>query len=359
MSQSIPKGRGAQSQPPNRFEPIHREADWEHLEQGNEDPDETRSVRTQFFRDQSRSIVTENDSPDIGFRYSLNPYRGCEHGCPYCYARPTHEYLGLSAGLDFETTVFVKEQAPQLLREWLSKKSWQPEPICFSGVTDCYQPAERQFRLTRGCLEVALEARQPIMIVTKNRLVTRDLDLLAEMAARRIVQIAVSITTLDVALARSMEPRTSSPDARLSALSQLNEAGVPTRVMVAPVIPGLNDSEIPQILKAAKTAGALTASYVLLRLPLSVRPVFLEWLESRQPEQSERVQSRIRATRGGKWNQSQFGQRMRGIGPMAEQIRQAFEVFAHKHGLDGPLPPMDTTQFRPPRSNDGQLRLFD
>lgn len=351
------KGRSAAGDPPNRFLTIRVEADPDAQLDVDEESSGQR-IPTQFFPDHSRSIVTENDSPDVPFRYSVNPYRGCEHGCSYCYARPTHEYLGLGAGLDFESKIFVKERAPELLACWLARDGWQPEMICFSGITDCYQPAERTFELTRRCLEVAAEARQPIGIITKNRLVTRDLDLLLPMAEQSLVHVSISITTLDEQLARRMEPRTSRPTARLEAIRKLTRAGVPTRVMVAPVIPGLNDSEIPQILKAASEAGAGAAGHVLLRLSGSVRPVFLDWLSRNEPTRASRVESAIRQTRGGKLNDTQFGRRMRGTGPRAEQIDHTFATFAKRYGLDRPLSPFDFSQFRPPRTADGQLRLF-
>ena len=355
------KGRGSPFDPPNRFLAFQHEPDHEHDPPAAalaDEPDEQHGIRTQFLLDRSESIVTENDSPDVPFRFSLNPYRGCEHGCSYCYARPSHEYLGLSAGLDFESKIFVKQRAADLFRQWLARDNWQPEMICFSGITDCYQPAERRFRLTRGCLEVALEARQPVGIITKNRLVTRDLDLLTEMAQLNVVHVSISVTTLDEPLARRMEPRTSSPAARLRAIHDLTTAGVPTRVMVAPVIPGLNDSEIPQILKSAKEAGAQSAGHVLLRLSGSVRPVFLDWLSRSEPTRAARVESAIRQTRAGKLNDTQFGRRMSGTGPRAEQIDQTFKTFARRYGLDGHLSPFDFSQFRPPRIEGEQLRLF-
>jgi DNA repair photolyase len=366
MLPQSPKGRGSPIDPPNRFLAFQHEPDHEHdpLPGGggpgmlNDEPDEPHGPHTEFIPDRSESIVSENDSPDVPFRYSLNPYRGCEHGCAYCYARPSHEYLGLSAGLDFESKIFVKERAAELFRQWLARDAWQPEMICFSGITDCYQPAERRFRLTRGCLKVALEARQPVGIITKNRLVTRDLDLLVEMARLNVVHVSISITTLDEALARRMEPRTSSPTARLRAIAELTAAGIPTRVMVAPIIPGLNDSEIPQILKAAKAAGAQSAGHVLLRLSGSVRPVFLEWLQRSEPTLATRVESAIRQTRAGKLNDTQFGRRMNGTGPRADQIHQTFETFTRRYGLDGHLTPFDCSNFRPPRIEGGQMRLF-
>jgi DNA repair photolyase len=266
--------------------------------------------------------------------------------------------LGFNAGLDFETKIVVKRDAPQLFREFLAKKSWKPEPITFSGVTDCYQPAEREFRLTRQCLEVALECRQPVSIITKNALVLRDLDLLQQLAAGQLVHVFLSITSLDAKLARDMEPRTSIPSARLRAVQMLTEAGVPVGVMTAPIIPGLNDSEIPQLLEAAKAAGAITANYVLLRLPLTVEPVFREWLERTQPLQAERVLHRIRSARAGKMNDSSWGQRQVGTGPIAAHVRSLFQVFRSKHGLDGQLPAFNCDHFQPPQERSGQMRLF-
>jgi len=263
----IPKGRGAPINPPPRFEPTHQEADWDQVEYDEEFLAAQSRPRTEYLPDASQSIVSENDSPDIPFRYSLNPYRGCSHGCSYCYARPTHEYLGLSAGLDFETRIFVKHDAARLFRQFLSRPPWKPEPIVLSGVTDPYQPAEREFRITRQCLEVALQSRQPLDIITKNALILRDLDLLRDMADHQVVRVMLSLTTLDADLARAMEPRTSTPAARLAAIRTLAATGVPVQVMVAPVIPGLNDAEIPSLLAAAADAGARTAAYVLLRWP--------------------------------------------------------------------------------------------
>jgi DNA repair photolyase len=353
-----PKGRGSHIAPPNRFEAVHREPDYEQLEFDEEFLQGLQRPPTQFHPDTSKTIVTENNSPDIPFRYSLNPYRGCEHGCAYCYARPTHEYLGLNAGLDFETRIFVKHQAPELFRDFLARPRWTPEVITMSGVTDCYQPAEQRFRLTRGCLEVALQAGQPMAVITKNALVTRDLDILEPMARQGLVHVFLSITTLDAELARTLEPRTSSPSARLRALRLLADAGVPAGVMVAPVIPGLNAAEIPAILQAARKAGARSAGYVMLRLPLTVAPVFLEWLERTQELQKAKVESLIRSVRDGQLNASQWGQRMRGTGEIAGQIEQLFQVFAQKHGLHHRLPPHDVSHFQPPRPTSGQLRLF-
>lgn len=358
MDASVPHhGRGAQVQPANRYLSTQMVPDLEQVEGDEDYLAELDRPPTEYFPDLSQTIISENDSPDISFRYSLNPYRGCLHGCSYCYARPTHEYFGLSAGLDFETKVFVKHRAPELFREWLARPKWQPEEIVFSGVTDCYQPAERKFCLTRGCLEVAAECRQPIGIVTKNALVTRDIDLLAQLAAHDAVRVAVSITTLDEKLARVMEPRTSTPTARLRAIAALSAAGVPVMVMVAPVIPGLNDHETPAILSAARDAGATAAGYTLLRLPLAVKDVFLDWLTCHYPDRASKVESFIRSTRGGKVNESNFGQRMRGTGVMAEQIKQTFELFARKRGY-AKAPPLNAAAFRPPRPMTGQLELF-
>lgn len=349
---------GSNLDPPNRFQVMHSEPDFGHLEWDVEYLDERTNRQIEYIADASKTIVTENKSPDISFRFSVNPYRGCVHSCSYCYARPYHEYLGYNAGLDFETKIVVKHDAPRLFREFLSSSDWKPELIAFSGITDCFQPAERKFQLTRGCLEVAAEAKQPIGIVTKNALVVRDLDILRPMAAQGLANVSVSITTLDPVLAREMEPRTSIPSARLRAITELAHAGVPTKVMVAPIIPGLNDSEIPEILRTAKEAGAISASYVLLRLPLTVEPVFLEWLERTQPDRKDRVIARIRETRGGEMSDSNFGRRMRGTGEIANQIQAMFKVFCHKYGLNSPLPPVNFERFTPPTAPTGQMRLF-
>lgn len=349
---------GSLLNPPNRFERTRREADLEHVEWDEEYLRELDRRPIEYLTDASRSIVSENHSPDLPFRYSLNPYRGCAHGCSYCYARNTHEYLGLNAGLDFETKIVVKHDAPLLFREFLNRDCWTGEHITFSGVTDCYQPAEREFRLTRGCLEVAAEARQPIGIVTKNALVCRDLDLLRRLAEHGAVHVFLSVSTLDAELARSLEPRASIPAARLRAVRTLREAGIPAGVMLAPVIPGLNDVELPAVLEAAAEAGAVTAGYVLLRLPLTVRPVFQEWLARAQPQAQERIEGRIRACREGELSDSSFGDRLRGKGPVADQIGRMFRVFRTKFQLDQNLPPLDSSHFRPPQVTTGQLRLF-
>jgi DNA repair photolyase len=345
-------------QPDNPHLSMQRIDDFEHVADDAEYFEGLERPPTTYFDDASQTIVATNDSPDVGFRYSVNPYRGCAHGCSYCYARPGHEYLGLSAGIDFETKIMVKRRAPELLREFLANPRWQPELIAFSGVTDCYQPIEKELRLTRGCLEVAAECRQPVGIITKNALVTRDIDVLRELAAHRAVRVAVSITSLDQELTRDMEPRTSSPAARMRAVAQLAAAGIPTEVMTAPIIPGLNDHEIPAILAAARDAGATCAAYTVLRLPTTVRDVFLDWLRRRRPNHAAKVESFIRATRGGRLNSSQWGDRQRGRGQIAEQIAQTFKIFAKRHGLDRPIEPLNAADFRPPRPTSGQRQLF-
>ncbi len=352
---------GSHVNPPNRFEKLHVEADYEHLEDGCAESDSNNSRRqVEYLSDDSQSIVTENRSPDIPFRYSINPYRGCAHGCSYCYARVGHQYLGMSAGLDFETKIVVKEKAPKLFRGFLAKRSWQPEPIVFSGVTDCYQPVERKFKLTRQCLEVALECRQPVSVITKNALVARDLDLLLQLAELGLVHAYLSITTLDARLAREMEPRTSTPVARLRAVRELSEAGIPTGVMMAPIVPGLTDSEIPSLLDAASKAGAKCANYIMLRLPQEVEPVFLEWLQRVRPAQTDRVLERVRQVRDGKLNDSTWGQRMLGSGVMATQIKDTFRVFCNRANLQRELPRHRCDLFNAPgnEKTSGQLKLF-
>jgi len=342
--------RGAAENPPNRFEKIILEpdADW--------NPEEDSMPRTQFFKDLTQSIITQNQSPDLGFGVSINPYRGCEHGCIYCYARPFHEYLGFSAGLDFESKIMVKEDAPQLLRAELSAKKWHPQTIFMSGVTDCYQPVERKLKLTRRCLEVLAEFRNPVFIVTKNHLVTRDIDLLAELAKHRAVGVWLSITTLDTELRKVMEPRTSPPAARLAALRELSAAGIPVGVNVAPIIPGLTDHETPAILKAAAEAGATGAGYTVVRLPYAVAPLFEKWLDTYFPDRKEKVLNRLRAMHGGKVYDAQWGKRFGGEGIFAEQIGRMFEVARRKAGIPEEGPELSTAAFR--RAGGVQLPLF-
>lgn len=353
------KGRGAALDPPNRFERRYSLPDWADFEHDPEFMAEQQRRPTQYFPDRSQTIVSENDSPDIPFRYSINPYRGCEHGCAYCYARPTHEYLGWNGGLDFETRILVKLRAAELFREWLARETWEGEPVTFSGVTDCYQPAEKRFELTRQCLEVAEEYGQPVSIITKNALILRDVELLVAMARRELVYVFISLTTLDAGLARSLEPRASTPEARLRTIRELTAQGVPVGVMTAPIIPGLNDHEIPRLLESAREAGARRAGYVLLRLPGVVRGVFFEWLQRALPEQRERVLARLRAVRGGAWSSARFGERLRGTGPHACNIAHTFDVFCKKLGLDRPAAPLSMRHFRRPLPTRGQLRLFE
>lgn len=362
MKESFPNvvvGRGAGGAPPNRFEKIHVDADLEQLADDDELLAPERRIKTQFFVDATQTILATNDSPDVGFKFSVNPYRGCEHGCAYCYARPGHEYLGFDAGLDFETKIMVKLDAAKLLRRELSKPSWNGgELIALSGVTDCYQPAERHFRLTRGVLEVMLEARQVTSIITKNALVTRDLDLLAPLAEQRLLTVSLSVTTLDHEVARTLEPRTSTPAAKLAAIRKLSAAGVPVNVMVAPIVPGLTDHEVPKILEAAADAGAMSAGFVLLRLPHAVKPIFLDWAERNYPDRRAKIEGLIRETRDGKLYQTEWGTRQRGTGPYAEQIQQTFALFVRKFKLDRRLPEHDHSLFRPPQPRSGQMSLF-
>jgi DNA repair photolyase len=348
------RGRGAAENPPNRFERLAFEPDPDALE-GEEDG---HAPETHYYRDGSRSIISRNESPDVGFDASLNPYRGCSHGCIYCYARPTHEYLGFSAGLDFETRILVKEDAPELLRCELASPRWEPQVLVLSGVTDAYQPIERKLGLTRRCLEVLVEFRNPVGIVTKNHLVTRDADLLAELARHGAASVTVSITSLDSKLQRVMEPRTVVPARRLAAIEALAGAGVPVGVMVAPLIPGLNDHEMPAILDAAARAGARFAGFTVLRLPFAVKDLFVAWLERHFPERKEKVLARVRAVRGGKLSESRFHARMRGEGPYAEQLRALFHAAARRAGLATRPPALSTAAFRRPAAGP-QLALFD
>jgi DNA repair photolyase len=348
--QLIAAHRGAPENPPNRFERIQFEpdADW--------NPEDDILPRTQFFKDHSKTVIAHNDSPDIGFESSLNPYRGCEHGCIYCYARPTHEYLGFSAGLDFESKIMVKEDAPELLRKELSSPKWKPQTIVMSGVTDCYQPVERKLKLTRRCLEVLLDFRNPVAIITKNSLVTRDIDVLSELAKHQCASVCLSITTLDNELRKVMEPRTSPPQARLAAIRKLAAAKIPASVNVAPVIPGLTDHEMPAILAAAHEAGATSAGFTVVRLPYANAPLFEKWLAAHFPDRKEKVLNRIKAMRGGKLYDSQWGTRMRGEGIFAEQIAQMFDVAKRKAGFKDRFTDLSTESFR--RPDGAQLSLF-
>jgi DNA repair photolyase len=346
------RGRGANINPANRFQALHYEPeDW------CEPETETRRLRTQFLLDDSQSIISYNNSPDIGFDASLNPYRGCEHGCAYCYARPTHEYLGFSAGVDFESRILVKPKAAELLTAELTRPSWKPQNLALSGVTDAYQPIERKLQITRACLRVLAEFRNPVSVVTKNHLVTRDADYLGELARINASVVCVSVTTLDPKLARILEPRASSPSHRLEAIAALHQAGVPVGVNVAPIIPGINEHEVPSVTAAAAKAGAQFASYTMIRLPLTVAPIFVAWIETHFPERKEKILGRIRSMRSGKLNSAEFGARMRGDGPMAEEIRQMFLVSCRRAGLNKARTELSTAAFRRVLPNQMELAL--
>jgi len=344
-------GRAATENPANRFETLSYvpDQDWT-------DPEDP-APQTQFMKDPSRSLITYNESPDVGFEASINPYRGCEHGCIYCYARPAHEYLGFSAGLDFETKILVKQDAPELLRRELSSRRWKPQVLAISGVTDPYQPVEQRLRVTRQCLEVLAEFRNPVVIITKNHLVTRDLDLLGELARHEAAAVYLSVTTLSARLARTMEPRTSPPTRRLAAIEALATAGVPTGVLVAPVIPGLTDHELASIIAAAAKARARFAAYVQLRLPHAVAPLFEAWLTQHLPQRKDKVLNRIRAIRGGRLNDPRFGSRMKGEGVFAEQIAALFSLACRKAGIVERNLNLSTAAFR--RPVPAQASLFD
>jgi len=342
------QGRGAASNPGNRFEHEHYAVtEWDEPEESSPD--------TVLLSDSSRTIIAYNDSPDVGFDASINPYRGCEHGCIYCFARPSHEYLGFSAGLDFETKILVKESAPELLRRELMLPSWKPQTLAISGVTDAFQPIERRLKLTRRCLEVLVEFRNPVVIITKNELVVRDIDLLSHLALYNAALVFVSVTSLKADLARQLEPRASQPLRRLSAIEALSKAGIPVGVLVAPVIPGLTDEEMPAILAAARSAGATIAGYVLLRLPFGVGPLFEEWLEIHAPSRKEKVMNRVRELRGGRLNDPRFTSRLRGTGEYANQLAKLFESACRKAGLNASRPGLSAESFRRPGA---QMALF-
>ncbi|MFN3919519.1 MAG: PA0069 family radical SAM protein [Methylohalobius sp.] len=352
MKPSAPhKGRGAVSNPSGRYDLTRHER----LDDGWETTDDSSAPTTQVFLETPRTIIARNQSPDIPFEQSINPYRGCEHGCVYCYARPTHAYLNLSPGLDFETKLTAKPEAAKLLRRELQRSGYRCTPIALGANTDPYQPIERRYKITRQILEVLGEFNHPLTITTKSALIERDLDLLAPMAEKNLVQVYLSITTLKPALARKLEPRASAPHRRLQAIATLRAAGIPVGVMVAPVIPVLTDSELETILKAAAQAGALSAGYVLLRLPLEVADLFAEWLRSHFPNLADRVLNRIRDCRSGRTNDPRFGQRMRGEGVFADLIAQRFHLASRRLKLDLPLPPLETGLFC---TRPAQLELF-
>lgn len=345
------RGRGSSDNPENRFEKVYLDYD------PDEETGEKPSPDTQLITDHTKEIIARNNSPDIPFSKSINPYRGCEHGCVYCYARPTHEFLGMSAGLDFESKIVVKYRAGELLRETLSRPSWKPETVVMSGVTDPYQPLERRLKITRDCVSVLAECRNPLVVITKNFLVTRDIDCLSELARYNAVRVILSITTLDNDLCRRMEPRTSRPERRLKAIRELTAAGIPVSVNVAPIIPGLTDHECVSILQAASSAGADQAGYTLVRLPYGVKELFPEWLEQHYPDRKQKVLNRIMDMRNGELNRSEFGERFRGGGHFAEQIRTLFQQTVQRLGMNRQREGLSTNHFLRPSGN--QLRLFN
>jgi len=356
MNATHSPGRGTALNPANRFEPlvVAPDPDFGELDEHGV-PVPRPHPRTQFYEDGTESVLNHYDSPDVGPGWGLNPYRGCEHGCAYCFARPFHDYLGWNSGIDFETKILVKTRAPALLREELAARRWQPDTIMMSGVTDCYQPAERRFRLTRQCLEVMVEFRQPVGIITKNFLVTRDRDLLGELARHDCAVVNVSINSLDADLASRLEPRAARPEHRVRAVRLLAEAGVPVNVLVAPIIPGLNDHEVPAILDAVAAAGARRATYVVLRLPFTVKDIFLDWLDRHEPLKKDRVLARIRELRGGKLYNATFGERLKGEGLFAEQIKQLFAVSARRAGLNRSDIKLSSAHFRRPGGTQLEL----
>lgn len=348
------RGRSAGINPSGRFEPVSRHV----FDDGWNSLEELPPFRTEVQVEKPRTIITRNESPDISFDRSINPYRGCEHGCVYCFARPTHSFMGLSPGLDFESKLFAKPDAARLLDKELSRDNYQPRTIAIGTNTDPYQPIEKQYRIMREILEV-LEARgHPVGIVTKSALVTRDIDILSRMAERGLAKVALSVTTLDRMLARTMEPRASTPTKRLEAIRQLSDAGIPASVMVAPIIPGLTDPEMERILDSAQAAGAREAGYVLLRLPLEVAPIFKDWLLRHYPDRYRHVMSLIRSMRDGKDYDSEWGKRMKGSGPYAWQIGRRFEIAAKRLGLNAERRSLRTDQFVPAAKATEQLMLL-
>jgi len=349
MSQPI-KGRGSAHNPKNRFRDTELEYDVDEITGELDRP------KTTLLKDHTKSIISTNNSPDIGFDVSVNPYRGCEHGCVYCYARPSHEFLGMSPGLDFESKIVVKYDAPRLLRETLAEKNWKPQVLVMSGVTDPYQPIEKKLGITRGCVEVLAECSHPLVIITKNYLVTRDIDLLAGMAEKNAARVVLSITSLDKSITDTMEPRTSRPNKRLQAVRELTETGIPVHVNIAPLIPGLTDDEIVPIMEASAEAGATSVSCNIVRLPYGVKDLFVKWLDDHHPNRKEKVLNKIRSLREGKLNRSEFGERFRGSGPYAEQISQMVQIHSKRLGLNAAKKPLSTEHFRRPQAD--QLSLF-
>lgn len=348
------KARGSSTNESGRFEPYGREV----ANDGWDIPEDERLLRTEVAEERPRSVINYITSPDLPFDRSINPYRGCEHGCSYCFARPSHAYLGLSPGLDFETRLTAKPDAPKVLVRELGRKSYVPNVLAIGTNTDPYQPIEARYRIMRGVLQVLSDWNHPVAIVTKGALIERDIDILADMARRGLVQVGVSVTTLDPVLCRALEPRAPAPARRLAAIRALSAAGIPVRVMVAPVIPVLTDPELESIVAAAADAGARAATWILLRLPLEVAPLFRDWLARHAPLKADHVMNRLRDMRGGADYDAEWGKRMRGEGPYADLIARRFAVQVKRLGLTHPLPRLDLTQFRPPPRAGDQLSLF-
>ena len=348
------RARGADTNMSGRFEPYAREVE----NDGWDIPEDERLLKTEVAEERPRSVITRNSSPDIPFDRSVNPYRGCEHGCIYCFARPTHSYLGLSPGLDFETRLTAKPDAPSVLGRELGRKGYTPAVLAIGTNTDPYQPIEARYRIMRRLLEVLSDWNHPVAIVTKGALIERDVDILSDMARRNLVSVGISVTSLDPALSRKLEPRAPVPARRLAAVRTLSQAGVPVRAMVAPVIPVVTDRELESILEAAAAAGARAASWILLRLPFEVAPLFRDWLERHEPLKAAHVMNRLREMRGGRDYDAEWGKRMKGEGLMAELIARRFHLAARRLGLDGRLPPLDVTRFRKPERAGDQLSLF-
>ena len=348
------RGRGATLNPSGRYEPISRHV----FDDGWQTLDELPPFKTEVNEEKAKKIITKNTSPDIAFDRSINPYRGCEHGCIYCFARPTHAYMGLSAGIDFEAKLFAKQDAATLLERELSKKGYQPKLIAIGTNTDPYQPIEKERRIMRSILEVLERANHPVGIVTKSALVTRDIDILSRMAKKGLVKVALSVTTLDRRLARTMEPRAATPTLRLKAISDLADADIPVSVMVAPLIPALTDHEMERILDSARGAGASEAGYILLRLPQEISPLFRDWLLKHYPDRYRHVMNLLKSMRGGKDYDAEWGKRLRGEGPYALQIGRRFEMTARKLGFNQGRRPLRTDLFTPPEENEAQLALF-
>lgn len=345
------QGRASSFNPQNRFETLHLDDSADSLAE----PEEKRKIPTIYYLDASRTVLARNDSPDVPFTFSINPYRGCEHGCIYCYARPSHEYLGFSAGLDFESKIMVKRDAPALLEEALGNPSFEPQVISLSGNTDCYQPIERKLKLTRACLEVFLKYRNPVGIVTKSAMITRDIDVLQQLAKQECVSVSMSITSLDPEVSRRMEPRAPMPEKRLEAMRQLAEAGVPVGVNAAPIIPGLTDEELPEIIRRSAELGAKSAAYILVRLPYAVKDLFVEWVNREFPLRASKILNRIRDLRGGKLSDPRFHTRMSGEGEFADAICALFQAACRKYGLnENGESQLSTKHFRRP----GQLSMF-